>query len=236
MPPTETIGQTGALASLHWLQNQSEVTGTEGPMPARADVVIIGATGSKAGFIAPGLGMAFAAAVARYGREGALQRLNFTRRGRDLALKMIEDLNVECSLEALGGLTLAASDEEWGSLQASGAALREAGAPIEVLGRKELQAHLDTELPDRFRGALFNPESLLVNPAALNNAIVRAAQSLGASIYLGTEVSALTDESAGRISVETSHTPNATGGAVHRNFAFTHGAVPPFSTMISLPA
>jgi glycine/D-amino acid oxidase-like deaminating enzyme len=234
MPPTETIGQTGALASLHWLQNQSEVTGTEGPMPARADVVIIGggyvggataywlarrgvqavlierrgistgATGRNAGFIAPGLGMAFAAAVARYGREGALQRLNFTRRGRDLALKMIEDLNVECSLEALGGLTLAASDEEWGSLRASGAALREAGAPIEVLGRKELQAHLDTELPDRFRGALFNPESLLVNPAALNNAIVRAAQSLGASIYLGTEVGALTDTSDGRISVETS--------------------------------
>jgi hypothetical protein len=50
------------------------------------------------------------------------------------------------------------------------------------------------------------------------------AAAVGASIYLGTEVSALTDESAGRISVETSHTPNATGGAVHRYFAFNHGS------------
>src|SRR6478672_11314256 len=104
------------LADLHWLKGHEPVEGSQHPLPARAEVVIIGggyaggataywlakrgvptvlierrgistgATGRNAGFIAPGLGMAFSEGVARFGRPGAIERLNFTRTGRELAL------------------------------------------------------------------------------------------------------------------------------------------------------
>ena len=234
-----------SLSDLHWLRAETElVTGTEVPLPARAEVVIVGggyvggataywlaragvapvlverrgistgATGRNAGFIAPGLGIAFAAAVERYGRAAALERLNFTRQGRDLALRLIEELQIDCALEASGGLTLAASAEEWAQLRASGEALCAAGLPLEVLDRDQIAAHLDVPVPALFHGALFNPETLLVNPARLNNGIVRAAQGLGARVYPYTDVLALVDGPDGRITVETSRGEISAGQVV----------------------
>jgi len=241
-----------ALADLHWLRAETEqIAGDDGPVPARADVVIVGggyvggatafwlarrgvaavlverrgistgATGRNAGFIAPGLGMAFAEAAARYGAGGALERLAFTRLGRDLALRLIEELAIECALEAQGGLTLAASAEEWAGLRASGEALRAAGAPVEILGREEIAQHLHVPVPDLFHGALYNPETLLVNPALLNNAVVRAAQGLGARVYPHTDVLSLAEEPDGRITVETSRGEVSAGHVVLATNAWT---------------
>ncbi len=220
------------LADLHWLQGHDPVAADEAPLPGTADVVIIGggyvggataywlarrgvsvvllerrgistgATGRNAGFIAPGLGMAFAEAVTRFGRQSAMERLNFTRTGRNLALQMIDELAIDCALEAKGGLTLAASAAEWQTLRASGKALHEAGFPIEVVDRQEMREHLHGEVPALFHGALYNPETLLVNPARLNNGIVRGAQALGARLCLGVNVTALVDQPSG-IRVET---------------------------------
>jgi glycine/D-amino acid oxidase-like deaminating enzyme len=117
---------------------------------------------------------------------------------------LIEDLAIDCALEAQGSLTVAASDAEWQALRASGAALRAAGAPIETLGQADLAAHFHLPVPASFRGALFNPETLLVNPVLLNNAIVRAAVAGGARVHPSTEVFALTDQPDGSIAVETS--------------------------------
>ena len=226
---------TAALGQLHWLSRvQEELVGAEGPLPERADVVIVGggyvgtataywlgtlgveavlverrgiaagATGRNAGFIAPGLGQPFGETVALYGREAAIERLNFTRRGRDLALSLIQDLDIECELELCGGLTLAASPDEWEALKASGAALGREGFPVETLTREDLRDHLDVPVPERFLGGLYNPETLLVNPAKLSHGIARAAQRLGARLHLSTEVLALTDLPDGRIAVETS--------------------------------
>ena len=241
-----------ALADLHWLRAESEaVPASEGPLPARADALIVGggyvggataywlarrgvdvvlverrgistgATGRNAGFIAPGLGIAYAEAEQRYGREGALRRLDFTRLGRDLALRLIDELAIECAMEAQGGLSLAASAEEWQTLRASGAALRAAGAPVEVLGRGDLAAHLHVPAPALFHGALYNPETLLVNPALLNNAIVRAAQRLGARVYPHTEALSLADGADGRITVETSRGEVSAGHVVLATNAWT---------------
>jgi glycine/D-amino acid oxidase-like deaminating enzyme len=227
------------------------VAASEEPMPARADAVVVGggyvggatayrlarrgvsvvlverrsistgATGRNAGFIAPGLGIAYAEAERRYGREGALRRLNFTRLGRDLAVQLIEELGIDCALEAQGGLTLAASTEEWQTLRASGEALRAAGVPVEILGREELADHLHVPAPALFRGALYNPETLLVNPALLNNAVVRAAQRLGARVYPHTEALSLADGADGRITVETSRGEVSAGHVVLATNAWT---------------
>ncbi len=225
---------TSALAPLHWWQGADPVIGTEAPLPSRADVVIVGggyvggataywltrmgvqpvlverraisagATGRNAGFIAPGLGQAFAEAVERYGRAGAIQRLEFTRRGRDLTRHMIDDLDIDCDLEQSGGLTVAASAAEWSILRASGDALIQAGVPVQVLDRPALADHLLTDVPSVFAGALYNSETMLVNPAKLNNAIVRAARDGGARVFLHTDVLALTDLADGGVMVETS--------------------------------
>ena len=223
-----------ALADLHWLRAESEqIAGTDAPLPARTDVVIIGggyvggatalwlarrgvapvlverrgistgASGRNAGFIAPGLGITFAEAVRCYGRAGARERLQFTRSGRDMALTLIEELAIDCA-EATGGLTLAASPAEWQELHASGEALRAAGVPMEVLDRDGIAEHLHVPVPDLFHGALYNPETLLVNPARLSNGIVREAQRLGTQVYPYTAVLSLTDTPGGRIAVETS--------------------------------
>ncbi len=224
---------SAALRDLHWLQGVEPVPGDDGPLPTRAEVVVVGggyvgssvacwlakrgiaavvlerrgvatgATGRNAGFIAPGLGMAFAEAVQRYGREGAIERLEFTRRGRALALALIDELGIDCDLELQGGLTVASSPEEWAAIRASGAALEREGFPYRLLSREELREHIATELPERFLGALFNPETALVNPAKLSGGVARAAQRLGARIFTGADVFALTDLPDGRIAVET---------------------------------
>ncbi|HZQ37364.1 MAG TPA: FAD-dependent oxidoreductase, partial [Dehalococcoidia bacterium] len=181
-----------ALRELHWLQGVEPIAGEVGPLPERAEVVVVGggylgssvaywlakrgiaavvlerrgvatgATGRNAGFIAPGLGMAFAEAVRRYGREAAIERLEFTRRGRALALELIDELGIDCDLELQGGLTIAVSPEEWTSIQASGEALQREGYPVQLLSREELRDHIAAELPERFLGALYNPETALV--------------------------------------------------------------------------
>jgi glycine/D-amino acid oxidase-like deaminating enzyme len=216
-----------ALTDLHWLQGHDPVVAAGEPLPSRAEVVVIGggyvggataywlarrgvevllierrgvssgAAGRNAGFIAPGLGMSFAEAVARYGRAGAVQRLSFTRRGRALALTLIDELAIDCDLEAPGGLTIATSPEEWRAIQESGAALRREGFAFELLDRDALQRHVDAPLPKRFLGALFNPETLLVNPAKLNNGIVRGALERGAHLALGVEVHGLAEQDSG---------------------------------------
>jgi glycine/D-amino acid oxidase-like deaminating enzyme len=223
----------------------------EGPAPARAEVVVVGggylgastalwlarmgaepvvverrgiatgASGRNAGFIAPGLGQPFAEAVARHGRAGALDRLNFTRRGRDLALALIKELGIECELEQSGGLVLGASDEEWEGLRASGEGLRREGFPIEVLSPEDLRAHLHVPVPPVFRGALFNPETILVNPAKLARAWMREAVRLGARVFPSTEVTALTDQPNGRIMVETSRGEIDAGRVVLATNAWT---------------
>jgi gamma-glutamylputrescine oxidase len=223
-----------ALVNLHWLHREPElVTGTDAPLPERADVVIVGggyvggataywlarrgiepvlldrrgistgATGRNAGFIAPGLGISFVRAAERYGEGSAVDRLAFTRYGRDLALSLIEDLSIECELERSGGLTLASSAEEWNELQTSGAAMQRAGAPVTVLSRPEIADHLLLPVPDTILGGIFNPETVLVNPVRLNNGIVRAAERLGARLYPFTNMLSLTDEGRDRIVVET---------------------------------
>lgn len=213
----------------------SLIEGTPGPLPSRTDALIIGggyvggataywlarrgaepvlierrgistgAAGRNAGFIAPGLGISFPETERRYGLAGAIERLQFTRHGRDLALALIDQLAIECELERSGGLTLAASDAEWQGLQESGEALRRAGLPVALLSQAEIAAHLDVPVPAFFRGALFNPETVLVNPVRLNNGVVRAAQRLGARLYPETEVFALDAVENGRFSVHTSH-------------------------------
>lgn len=243
---------TPALDQLHWLRAvQDPVADDEGPLPGRADVVIVGggyvgsataywlgrlgvgavvverrgvstgATGRNAGFIAPGLGQPFAEALDRYGRGGAIERLEFTRRGRDVALAIIKEHGIDCDLEMSGGLTVAASAEEWAGLRRSGEALRREGYANEMLDRAGLAPHFHVPVPDRFPGGLFNPETLLVNPAKLSSAIMREALRLGARLFLRTEVHALTDLPDGRIAVETGRGCVAAGRVVLATNAWT---------------
>ncbi|MHB8577005.1 MAG: NAD(P)/FAD-dependent oxidoreductase, partial [Dehalococcoidia bacterium] len=210
-----------------------EFSAGDAPLPTSADVVIVGggyvgaatalwlarlgvqailmerrgiatgATGRNAGFIAPGLGMSFATGVERYGESGAVERLAFTRHGRDLALQLIEEIGIDCDLEAPGGLTIASSAEEWQEVQRNVAALRKAGFTYELLDHGDLSDHFIAPAPKRFLGALFNPETLLVNPAKLSRGLMREAKRLGAGIFPHTEVWGFTDLSDGRIAVET---------------------------------
>ncbi|MGH2588532.1 MAG: NAD(P)/FAD-dependent oxidoreductase [Dehalococcoidia bacterium] len=241
-----------SLADLHWLNAVPEpIVGDDAPLPARAEVVIVGggyvggataywlatrgiaavlierrgisagATGRNAGFIAPGLGMLFSEAVERYGRGGALDRLNFTRRGRDLALALIDEIGIDCALERSGGLVLAASAEEWASLRASAVALRKAGVPVEVLSRHEIADHLLVPVPALFHGAIYNPETVLVNPALLNAGIIHAAHQRGARLYPHIDVLSLTDQPDGSIIVETTRGEVRAGYVVLATNAWT---------------
>lgn len=200
-------GYTGAATAL-WLARM----GIEAVVIERRGVAT-GATGRNAGFIAPGLSEPFATSVQRFGHDGALRRVNFTRFGRDLALSLIEDLGLECELERSGGLTLASSPEEWRLLRESGEALRRAGLPVEVLAHAELRPHFALPVPERFAGGLFNPETLLVNPARLAIGLMREACRLGSRLHQNTEVFALTDRPGG-ITVETSRGEISAGRVV----------------------
>jgi glycine/D-amino acid oxidase-like deaminating enzyme len=240
-----------ALQQLHWLQGVEPVRGEEGPLPARAEVAIVGggyvgggvaywlakrgvaavllerrgvatgATGRNAGFIAPGLGMAFAEAVQRYGHAAAIERLEFTRRGRAIALGLIDELGIDCDLEAQGGLTIASAAEEWQAIQASGEALQREGFPYRLLSHDELREQIATEVPASFLGALYNPETVLVNPAKLSSGVAQAARRLGARIYTGAEVFAFSDLPNGRIAVETSRGELEAGRVVLATNAWT---------------
>lgn len=218
-----------ALANLHWHKDiHEEIAGEPGPLPERAEVVVIGggymggstalwlarngiepvvlerrgfstgATGRNAGFVAPGLGEPFAQGIERWGKAAALERLNFTRRGRDLVITTIKELEIDCDLELAGGLTLASGQREWRLLRNSGEALRAVGlSHYEVLTRRGLRDHFHVPVPEGFPGGLYNPETALVNPAKLSNAVLREAQRVGAKLHPYTEVTAITQAADG---------------------------------------
>jgi len=120
--------------------------------------------------------------------------------GRRAIERLVAEDGVACDLEPNGSLRMASTDAQRAELAAEQAALAAIGVGARLVEGAELRALVHT---DRFRSALVNPDTGILNPAKLARGMARVAESLGVEIHEATRV--LRVEPGTRIGIPTEH-------------------------------
>jgi glycine/D-amino acid oxidase-like deaminating enzyme len=119
--------------------------------------------------------------------------LGLLRRSIELWGGLGEELGADLEVSLKGGLLVAQNDVELRDVERKAVFERAAGLEVEILGRSELHARAPY-LSDRLVGAGFCPGEGKANPLAATPAFAIAASRLGAEVYRGTEVTAISRE------------------------------------------
>src|SRR5919204_674932 len=141
----------------------------------------IGATGRNAGFLLAGVAENFIAASRRYGEPAAERVWRVTRRNQELVREIVAAHGIACDLEWNGSVQIAGDDEEWTEMLASAVALLRRGYRVEI---------------DEAAQCVFVPDDGAFNPIRFLRGLAAAAETAGVRICEGTEVSAVSRDSA----------------------------------------
>ena len=141
----------------------------------------IGATGRNAGFLLAGVAENFIAASRRYGEPAAERVWRVTRRNQELVREIVAAHGIACDLEWNGSVQIAGDDEEWTEMLASAVALLRRGYRVEI---------------DEAAQCVFVPDDGAFHPIRFLRGLAAAAETAGVRICEGTEVSAVSRDSA----------------------------------------
>ena len=228
------------------------------PLPARAEVVIVGggiagttvaywlgrlgvpalvlerrglsggATGRNGGHIRPGTTERFSEARKRYGDEIARAVFEFSHRCADAVRAFVAEHRVECELRVHGSVSLASSEAELGPVHESAEALTALGKPVELWDAATCAERTGST---RFRGGLLLRTAGQLWPARLVLAIAREAQARGATVRTRVAVRAV--ERAGRgFLVRTDRGDVTAAQVVHATNAWASALLPPLRELI----
>ncbi|MCS7082851.1 MAG: FAD-binding oxidoreductase [Bacteroidetes bacterium] len=177
-------GITGA--SVAWWASRARLGSVwileERPAPAT------GASGRNAGFNLAGTVTPYPELIRRFGREAARAIWAYTIENNRAVRATLEELGYDVELVRSGSLLLAASEAERADQLLAAALLREDGFPVESLEHDDVARLWGFPVPDRFWGALFNPEDARWNPAKASQGLLRSAQLEGARLALESPV------------------------------------------------
>lgn len=206
--------------------------GDDAPLPAEADLLVIGAgiVGAATAMYAAGSGLATLVVdrgppngEASGGNAGSLhvQLLSFDYGGRaqagggpalqtlplqrdSVALwrELERELAGDFEIAVTGGLMVAEDERQRAFLEAKAAAERGAGIPVDVLGRSEIAA-LAPALSERMVAAAHCPMEGKINPLKATPAIVAEARRRGARFAAGCAVTAIESAASGFVATTT---------------------------------
>jgi glycine/D-amino acid oxidase-like deaminating enzyme len=106
----------------------------------------------------------------------------------------IEEFTIDCGYRHTGELDVATEDYQVSGLVAHTAMAAEYGVPLRLLDAEEVRAEVNSPI---YRGAIFDPEVGIVDPARLSWGLAHAAEQLGVRVHEHTSVSRLQRAGAG---------------------------------------
>jgi glycine/D-amino acid oxidase-like deaminating enzyme len=222
-------------AASHWLTTPSRAQVDSGPVPHRADVVVVGggllgmccaywlaragrrpmvlernvvasgATGRNSGLVIPTTAQPYQDAVRRHGSDVARAVRGLAVDGASLLGGIVEEERISCGYRSAGLVQLALDEHQSASFADEIAASRAHGFDAWWLDCPSLQRRIGTPLGDRIVGGMYVPGAL-TNSVALVDGIASAARRRGARVHTGVRVTALRTTKDG-VRVETTAGP-----------------------------
>lgn len=186
------------------------------PLPARADIVVVGggvlgaaaayfaardgarvalveqrglawgASGRNGGFITEGAARSYRSAVEAFGRDAARRIWQLTAENRGLARQVIGGERIDCWYREPGHLDFALSAEEADMDAANAAEMRADGFAADYLTRDQTQSLVGTELGPTIHGAKYASYAGLVHSTRLVAGLGAAARRRGAALCAAT--------------------------------------------------
>lgn len=175
-------GFTGCSAALHAAEAGAKVVVLE------AQVVGHGASGRNSGYVNAGLWTPPDDVQAILGREVG-ERLNSALgRSPTVVLDLIRKHGIACDAAHVGSLHLAHSAKGLRDLERRLEQQHKRQVPVVLLSAAETEQRTGTSA---FRGALYDPRAVIIQPYSYCRGLARAAVQAGAEIYEGSRVTAV---------------------------------------------
>ncbi len=154
-----------------------------------SDRIACGATGRNGGFVAASLTHGFSNGLSRWPDEmPELLRLgsqNLWELG-----ERIDQLDIECDWLVSGEIDVATEDYQTRDLAEVHAEMIQLGVKSQFFTAEQVRERINSPM---YRGALFDPEVAVVDPARLAWGLARELERLGVAIYENSEVNGLED-------------------------------------------
>ena len=181
-------GFTGCSAALHAAEAGAKVVLLE------AQVVGHGASGRNSGYVNAGLWTPPDDVEALLGREAG-ERLNMALTGSPkLVLELIRKHGIACDAAHVGSLHLAHSARGLRDLERRLGQQQKRQVPVVLLDAAETERRTGTAA---YRGALYDPRAVIIQPYSYCRGLARAAVKAGAVIYEASRVTAVRREASG---------------------------------------
>lgn len=154
-----------------------------------SDRIACGATGRNGGFVAASLTHGFSNGMSRWPEEMP-ELLRLGSQNLDELGNRISQLGIECDWLVSGEIDVATQDYQAQELTQVHAEMIKLGASAKYLTSEQIQAQINSPM---YRGALFDPEVAIVDPARLAWGLSRELERLGVLIFEHSEVNELQD-------------------------------------------
>ncbi|WP_299202453.1 FAD-binding oxidoreductase [uncultured Amphritea sp.] len=189
-------GYTGLSTALHLAEKGVNVIVLE------AQEIGFGGSGRNVGLVNAGLWVSPDEVEATLGSTCG-QRLNTQLAAApDLVFSLIERFGIECEAVRNGTLHLSHSGLGDRALITRAQQLQQRGAPVEL---KDPATTARLTGTSAYRSSLFDPRAGTIQPLSYARGLAQAAQSLGARIYTGSAVTALSNTASGDWNVDTAN-------------------------------
>lgn len=148
-----------------------------------------GASGRNAGFVLAGPAMPFDRAARVLGMGAAKEVWRFSDENNAAIARVVESEDLECDYLRRGSMSVAASEDEWRSMEECSQCLSEAGIAACLVERRHLPRPFDT----KYRGGIYYSGNAEFNPGEFLRQLVRRLPD-SVTLYERTQVSSLRRE------------------------------------------
>lgn len=212
-------GYTGLWTALHLqaLEPRTSIVLLEAERLAAA------ASGRNAGMLSDTIDHSHALAVSHFGWDEARRLAVLGRENQHELLGFLDERGIDCDLERTGQLHFALTAGHVEELRAAQSCAEQLGLPgPRVLSQAEAQAEIRSP---RYKGALFNPGAVLLDPLRLAEGLEREAHKQGLRVHEQSAVLGL-ERTASGVRLKTAHGEVRARRAILALSAHSHHLLP----------